>query len=69
VWPRQSLIDRGRRSGDFRADVSAEWLVTAFHALVHAAGDDVRAGRIRAGAALTALRVTMHGVFSARSPR
>jgi TetR/AcrR family transcriptional repressor of mexCD-oprJ operon len=63
----RKLVDRGRRSGDFRADVPAEWLVTAFHALIHAAGDDVRAGRIRAGAALDALRKTMRDVFSARS--
>jgi TetR/AcrR family transcriptional repressor of mexCD-oprJ operon len=63
----RKLVDRGRRSGDFRTDVPAEWLVTAFHALIHAAGDDVRAGRIRAGAALDALRKTMRDVFSARS--
>jgi TetR/AcrR family transcriptional regulator, mexCD-oprJ operon repressor len=65
----RKLIDRGRRCGDFRTDVPAEWLVTAFHALIHAAGDDVRAGRIRAGAALRALHLTMHDVFSARSPK
>jgi AcrR family transcriptional regulator len=65
----RKLVDRGRRSGDFRTDVPAEWLVTAFHALIHAAGDDVRAGRIRASAALRALHVTMHDVFSARSPK
>lgn len=65
----RKLIDRGRRSGDFRTDVPADWLVTAFHALIHAAGDDVRAGRIRAGAALKALHLTMHDVFSARSPQ
>jgi TetR/AcrR family transcriptional repressor of mexCD-oprJ operon len=65
----RKLIDRGRRSGDFRTDVPAEWLVTAFHALIHAAGDDVRAGRIRASAALKAIHVTMHDVFSARSPQ
>jgi len=65
----RKLIDRGRRSGDFRTDVPAEWLVTAFHALIHAAGDDVRAGRMRAGAALKALHVTMRDVFSARSPK
>ena len=61
----RKLIDRGRRGGDFRADVPAEWLVSAFHALIHAAGDDVRAGRIRPGAALGALRTTVHDVFSA----
>jgi TetR/AcrR family transcriptional repressor of mexCD-oprJ operon len=64
----RKLIDRGRRSGDFRTDVPAEWLVTAFHALIHAAGDDVRAGRMRAGAALKALHMTLHDVFSAATP-
>jgi TetR/AcrR family transcriptional regulator, mexCD-oprJ operon repressor len=63
----RKLIDRGRRSGDFRTDVPAEWLVTSFHALIHAAGDDVRAGRMRAGAALKALHLTMRDVFSDRS--
>jgi TetR/AcrR family transcriptional regulator, mexCD-oprJ operon repressor len=65
----RKLIDRGRRSGDFRTDVPAEWLVTAFHALIHAAGDDVRAGRMRTGAALGALHVTMQDVFSGRNAR
>ncbi len=62
----RKLVDRGRRSGDFRTDVPAAWLVTAFHALIHAAGDDVRAGRMRAGAALEALRTTLYDVFSAQ---
>jgi TetR/AcrR family transcriptional repressor of mexCD-oprJ operon len=64
----RKLVDRGRRSGDFRTDVPAEWLVTAFHALIHAAGDDVRAGRMRAGVALGALRLTIHDLFSTRRP-
>ena len=59
----RKLVDRGRRSGDFRTDVPAEWLVTAFHALIHAAGDDVRARRMRAGAALDALRKTVDAAF------
>ena len=62
----RKLVDRGRRSGDFRSDVPAQWLVSAFHALIHAAGDDVRAGRMRAGVALEALRTTMRDLFSAR---
>jgi TetR/AcrR family transcriptional regulator, mexCD-oprJ operon repressor len=62
----RKLVDRGRRSGDFRTDVPAEWLVTAFHALIHAAGDEVRAGRMRAGPALSALRATLQDVFSSR---
>jgi TetR/AcrR family transcriptional repressor of mexCD-oprJ operon len=60
----RKLVDRGRRDGDFRTDVPAEWLITAFHALIHAAGDDVRAGRMSARAALDALRKTAHDVFS-----
>jgi TetR/AcrR family transcriptional repressor of mexCD-oprJ operon len=64
----RKLIDRGRRSGDFRTDVPAEWLVAAFHALIHAAGDEVRAGRMRAGAARSALDATVHDLFS-REPR
>jgi TetR/AcrR family transcriptional regulator, mexCD-oprJ operon repressor len=60
----RSLVDRGRRSGDFRTDVPAEWLIAAFHALIHGAGDEVRAGRMRAGPALKALQTTMHDVFS-----
>ena len=63
----RKLVDRGRRSGDFRTDVPAEWLVTAFHALIHAAGDDVRAGRMRPGPALKALRTSLHDVFSGRA--
>jgi len=31
------LVERGRREGDFRTDVSTGWLVTSFFALVHAA--------------------------------
>jgi TetR/AcrR family transcriptional regulator, mexCD-oprJ operon repressor len=63
------LVERGRRSGDFRTDVPAEWLVSVFHALIHAAGDDVRAGRIRPTAALDALHSTMHDVFGGRRGR
>ena len=59
----RKLIDRGRRSGDFRTDVPADWLVTAFHALIHAAGDEVRAGRLRPGAALSALGATLDDLF------
>jgi TetR/AcrR family transcriptional repressor of mexCD-oprJ operon len=65
----RKLIDRGRRSGDFRTDLPAEWLVTSFHALIHAAGDEVRAGRMRARPALEALRTTLYDLFSARSPK
>jgi TetR/AcrR family transcriptional repressor of mexCD-oprJ operon len=62
----RKLVDRGRREHVFRSDVPADWLVTVFHALLHAAGDDVRAGRLPADAALEALGVTLRDVFAAR---
>jgi TetR/AcrR family transcriptional regulator, mexCD-oprJ operon repressor len=59
----RALTDRGRREGDFRTDVPAEWLVSSLHALIHAAGDDVRAGRMPSEAALDALTTTVRDVF------
>jgi hypothetical protein len=40
--------------------------VTTAFALVHAAGDDVRAGRLDGEQALDVLRTTMHDVFVGR---
>jgi len=61
----RKLVDKGRREGAFRTDMPAEWLVSIFHALIHAAGDDVRAGRMRPAAALDALRKTIRDAFAA----
>jgi TetR/AcrR family transcriptional regulator, mexCD-oprJ operon repressor len=41
----ERLIVRGQEVGSFRADLPAEWLVTTVYALLHAAGDEVQAGR------------------------
>jgi AcrR family transcriptional regulator len=52
----QQLIERGQAEGRFRADLSAQWLVSCFFAVLHAAPVEVRAGRLRetdAGAVLT----------------
>jgi len=40
------LIDRGRDDGAFRTDAPTRWLVTSIFALLHAAADEVRAGRL-----------------------
>jgi hypothetical protein len=42
--PLQALIERGRREGSVRTDVPADWLVTLYVALVHAAQEHA-AGR------------------------
>jgi AcrR family transcriptional regulator len=60
------LVARGRDAGSFRTDLPAEWLVTTVFALIHAAGDDVRAGRFGADEALEVLRTTVRDVFMGR---
>jgi TetR/AcrR family transcriptional repressor of mexCD-oprJ operon len=58
------MFESGMRAGEFRTDVPAEWLVSVYHALLHAAGDDVRAGRLDSATALHALTTTMRAAFA-----
>jgi AcrR family transcriptional regulator len=44
--PILALIKRGRRAGAFRKDVPAGWLLATYYALMHAAADEVNAGRV-----------------------
>jgi AcrR family transcriptional regulator len=37
--PLHALVDRGRRDGTFRTDVSPDWLITLYFALVHGADE------------------------------
>jgi TetR/AcrR family transcriptional regulator, mexCD-oprJ operon repressor len=60
----EQLVARGRDEGAFRTDLPAQWLVTVFYALVHAAGDDVRAGRVESADALAILTATVRDVFT-----
>ena len=62
----QRLIQTGRERGEFRTDVPVEWQASVFHALLHAAGDDVRAGRLDSDAALHALTTTLRAAFAPR---
>ena len=41
-----ALIERGQRAGAMRRDLSAEWLTTCFHALLHSAAGELRAGSL-----------------------
>lgn len=50
------LVTRGQRAGEFADTATPEWLVTAIVAVSHAAGDEVRAGRLTQPAAELALR-------------
>jgi TetR/AcrR family transcriptional repressor of mexCD-oprJ operon len=62
--PIARLVERGRVSGDFRTDVPVGWLVSAYFALVHACGDDVRAGKLAAKDATRILQTTLRAVFT-----
>jgi TetR/AcrR family transcriptional repressor of mexCD-oprJ operon len=63
------MFEEGREGGEFRTDVPVDWLVSVYHALLHAAGDDVRAGRLDSTTALHALTTTMRAAFTASDHR
>lgn len=44
----ERLLERGRQAQAFRTDLDLSWLVTVFYALMHAAGDEVSAGKLTA---------------------
>jgi TetR/AcrR family transcriptional regulator, mexCD-oprJ operon repressor len=45
------LITRGQKAGHIRTDLPRDWLVATYYALLHAAVDEVSAGRLKASAA------------------
>jgi TetR/AcrR family transcriptional regulator, mexCD-oprJ operon repressor len=61
--PVRKLVERGREDGVFRTDLPADWLVTSSFALIHACGDEVRAGRMDAASAPGILAATVRDVF------
>jgi TetR/AcrR family transcriptional regulator, mexCD-oprJ operon repressor len=58
------LIERGRDEGVFRQDLPAQWLGTVALSLVHAAADEVRAGRLDGGDAGWHLVTTLLGALA-----
>jgi AcrR family transcriptional regulator len=62
--PARQMFEAGMKEGEFRDDVPVAWLVSVYHALLHAAGDDVRAGRLDSATALHALTTTMRAAFA-----
>jgi AcrR family transcriptional regulator len=59
-----SVIERGRAEGAFRSDLPIDWCVSALLALVHAAAEEVRAGRLAADAAIDLLQRTVLAVLA-----
>jgi hypothetical protein len=63
----RDLIVRGQASGEFRADVPADWLVATFHAVVHAAANEIDAGRLDDDRAAGIMASTIVGACTAPS--
>jgi TetR/AcrR family transcriptional regulator, mexCD-oprJ operon repressor len=59
------LIERGRRQGAFRRDLPVQWMVVSFLALLHAAADEVREGRLKPRAAEHAVALSTRELFAA----
>jgi AcrR family transcriptional regulator len=47
----EELLVRGQGGGVFRTDLPRDWLIATFYAVLHAAADEVDAGRLPSGAA------------------
>jgi AcrR family transcriptional regulator len=60
----QSLIGRGQRAGTFRTDLPEPWLITTAFSLMHAAAEDVSAGRAAAGEAARLITATLLAAFT-----
>jgi AcrR family transcriptional regulator len=59
-----ALVERGQREGAFRSDLPADWLVTVFYALVHAADESARSRRRPRTEALELLTATVHTLIA-----
>ncbi|MEV4259384.1 TetR/AcrR family transcriptional regulator, partial [Spirillospora sp. NPDC049652] len=59
----RTLIERGRATGAFRTDLDTGWLVTTVYALLHAAADEVAAGKLDRGGTAEVLRTTLLSVL------
>lgn len=64
----ESLIRRGRDSGEFTTDLETDWLVAATIALGHAADHQIRAGRLTAGDAAGQFRASVMRLYGSKGP-
>lgn len=60
----QDLIECGQRAGAFRSDMPMHWLTTTSFSLMHAAAEDVAAGRLDASDAPRLITATLLGAFT-----
>jgi TetR/AcrR family transcriptional regulator, mexCD-oprJ operon repressor len=55
----RKVVERGRADGDIRTDLPTDWLLRTFYALLHAAADEVNAGRLDPSGAGHAVAATV----------
>ena len=60
----RSLIESGRHTGAFRADLPADWLVAVFYAVMHGAAAEIRAGRLDAADAVGTITATLLAAYA-----
>ena len=63
----EPLIERGQADGSFRSDVPAGWHLSMLLALIHAASAELRAGRVGAEDAESAVVTTILGALAGPS--
>jgi AcrR family transcriptional regulator len=58
------LLERGRAEGTFRTDLPEPWMVATFYSLMHAAADEIAAGRLDGEDAGHLLAITLLSAFT-----
>jgi AcrR family transcriptional regulator len=57
------FIEHGQARGAFRDDLPASWLAALLHGVVHAAANEITAGRLEAGDAGTVIATTLLAAY------
>jgi TetR/AcrR family transcriptional repressor of mexCD-oprJ operon len=63
----RNFLAAGQRAGAFRSDLPTAWLVAVFHATLHAAANEIAAGRLDAAKAAGVITATLLGAY--QTPR
>lgn len=64
-----ALLERGRTEGVFRTDLPDTWLVATFYSVMHAAADEITAGRLDGQDASDVLATTLLSAFTPTTER
>ncbi|MFD9869205.1 TetR/AcrR family transcriptional regulator [Streptomyces niveus] len=62
----ERLLARGQSEGVFRSDLPTSWLVATLHNVLHGAGDEINAGRLKPEDAARTVSLTILAAFAAR---